>query len=148
MTRPLTINSAPWPDDPANCARPMVPPAPGTFVTSTFLTVFSFCRACCIARAVPSQPPPGEAGAMMDRLSICAQALPAARKLPINAAAAIAGSRLLGLILDCMKIVIFLRVNLLACNLCFFQHQATRQTNGQTCSKPYTASDKRPESAS
>src|SRR3546814_17130838 len=61
-------------------------------------------------------PPPGEAGAMMDRLSICAQALPAARKLPITAAAAIDGSRLLGLILDCMNIVIFLRVTFLACN--------------------------------
>src|SRR3546814_8373661 len=51
-------------------------------------------------------------------LSICTQALPAARKLPITAAAAIDGSRLLGLILDCMNIVIFLRVTFLACNLC------------------------------
>src|SRR3546814_11280715 len=73
-----------------------------------------------------SQPPPGEAGAMMDRLSICAQALPAARKLPITAAAAIDGSRLLGLILDCMNIVIFLRVTFLACNFCFCQHHAAR----------------------
>src|SRR3546814_12807150 len=85
-------------------------------------------------------PPPGEAGAMMDRLSICAQALPAARKLPITAAAAIDGSRLLGLILDCMNIVIFLRVTFLACNLCFCKHQAARYTNGRTCREPVIAS--------
>src|SRR3546814_11286312 len=101
---------------------------PRSTLTDTLFPYTTLFRSCCIARAVPSQPPPGEAGAMMDRLSICAQALPAARKLPITAAAAIDGSRLLGLILDCMNIVIFLRVTFLACNLCFCKHQADRKS--------------------
>src|SRR5829696_2841349 len=48
-----------------NCARPIVPPAPGTLVTCTEEAIFSSWRAFCMVRAVWSQPPPGAAGAMI-----------------------------------------------------------------------------------
>ena len=48
-----------------NWARPMVPPAPGTFVTCTLPEMPSSCSTVCMVRAVWSQPPPGAAGAMI-----------------------------------------------------------------------------------
>src|SRR5665811_152822 len=45
--------------------------ASGTLNTSTVSTIPSFCKAACISRAVPSQPPPGEAGAMIWSVSDC-----------------------------------------------------------------------------
>ena len=66
MTKPLTISWLPSPLAPlTNCARPTVPPAPGTLITCTLFTSFSAVSACCIERAVWSQPPPGAAGAMI-----------------------------------------------------------------------------------
>src|SRR5262245_13865082 len=66
MTKPLTMSWLPSPFAPvANCARPTLPPAPGTLVTCTLLTSLAAISACCMARAVWSQPPPGAAGAMI-----------------------------------------------------------------------------------
>ena len=66
MTKPLTMSWLPSPLAPlTNCARPTVPPAPATLMTCTLLTSFSAISACCIERAVWSQPPPGAAGAMI-----------------------------------------------------------------------------------
>jgi hypothetical protein len=49
----------------ASCESPIVPPAPGTFFTSTLWPVSSPSSiACAITRAVESQPPPGSAGAI------------------------------------------------------------------------------------
>src|SRR6476619_5352548 len=42
---------------------PTEPPAPGTLVTWALLAIPDCVRACCIERAVWSQPPPGAAGA-------------------------------------------------------------------------------------
>ncbi len=47
-----------------NWAMPMEPPAPGTLVTCTLLAMPDWVKACCMVRAVWSQPPPGAAGAM------------------------------------------------------------------------------------
>ena len=48
-----------------NRANPIVPAAPVTFSTATVRTSPSACSACCSARAVWSQPPPGAAGAVI-----------------------------------------------------------------------------------
>ena len=64
MTKPMTMS---WLPSPlallTNCAMPTEPPAPGTLVTCTLLAMPDCVRACCIERAVWSQPPPGAAGA-------------------------------------------------------------------------------------
>ena len=65
MTKPFTRSWLGSPLALTNCARPTVPPAPGTFVTCTFLALPEVVRACCMERAVWSQPPPGAAGAMI-----------------------------------------------------------------------------------
>ena len=65
ITKPLTISVLPSPLLLTNCARPTVPPAPGTLITCALFTSFSAVSACCIERAVWSQPPPGAAGAMI-----------------------------------------------------------------------------------
>ena len=65
MTKPFTRSWLGSPLALTNCARPTVPPAPGTFVTCTFLALPEAVRACCMERAVWSQPPPGAAGAMI-----------------------------------------------------------------------------------
>ena len=74
MTKPLTMS---WLPSPlallTNCARPTVPPAPAMLMTCALFTSFSAVSACCIERAVWSQPPPGAAGAMIFS-SICANA--------------------------------------------------------------------------
>ena len=72
MTKPLTMSWLPSPLAPlTNCARPTVPPAPAMLVTCTLSTSFSAISACCIERAVWSQPPPGAAGAMILSSSCC-----------------------------------------------------------------------------
>jgi hypothetical protein len=73
MTKPLTINvfgSLLL----TNCARPTVPPAPGMFVTWTFLAAPEATSADCIERAVWSHPPPGAAGAISFSSPNCANA--------------------------------------------------------------------------
>src|SRR5262245_51312620 len=66
MTKPLTMSWLPSPLAPlTNWAMPTVPPAPATLVTCTLRAIFSATSACCIDRAVWSQPPPGAAGAMI-----------------------------------------------------------------------------------
>ena len=56
----------------ANCARPTVPPAPGTFCTCTLRALPDLTIASCSARAALSQPPPAPAGAMMLSSRSCA----------------------------------------------------------------------------
>ncbi len=65
ITRPDTISELPSPFFFANWAIPTVPPAPATFSTVTDFTMPAACRTSCMTRAVPSQPPPGAAGAMI-----------------------------------------------------------------------------------
>ena len=94
MTKPLTIS---WLPSPlallTNCARPTVPPAPGMLITCALLASFSAVSACCIERAVWSQPPPGAAGAMI-LSSIWANAGVASKVAPaISDAAAKASDR-------------------------------------------------------
>src|SRR5690606_38814082 len=86
ITRPIIIRMSSWPDSVvASCARPIVPPAPGTLKTSTFETMPASCRAVCIAREVPSQPPPGDAGAMMrSDAGGCAMATPRAPRAAMS----------------------------------------------------------------
>ena len=70
ITCPPTRRAAPLPRSPVtNWARPTAPPAPGLFRTSTSPTSPLFRSALRIARAVWSQPPSREAGAMMTRRS-------------------------------------------------------------------------------
>ena len=91
ITKPFTINVLPSPLAVlTNCARPTVPPAPGMLVTCALFAAPDATIACCIDRAVWSQPPPGAAGAMIFS-SICAAAGVAA-----SAAAAISRPRKLG----------------------------------------------------
>ena len=74
MTKPFTINVLPSPLAVlTNCARPTVPPAPGMLVTCALFAAPEATIACCIDRAVWSQPPPGAAGATIFS-SICAAA--------------------------------------------------------------------------
>src|SRR3954462_14708423 len=63
---------------------PMLPPAPGTFVTCTLFEMPACVSTCCMERAVWSQPPPGAAGAMI--LSSHCPTAPAEK--PTTAAAA------------------------------------------------------------
>ncbi len=70
----------------------MVPPAPGTFSTCTFGTIFSACSVCCMARAVWSQPPPGAAGAMILSSFTWASAAPGA-SAPAASVMASSGAR-------------------------------------------------------
>ena len=66
MISPETISASPRPRSaPMNRANPIVPAAPVTFSTATVRTSPSACSACCSARAVWSQPPPGAAGAVI-----------------------------------------------------------------------------------
>ena len=66
ITRPIIMSKSSLPASVvASCASPTVPPAPGTLKTSTCGTMPVSCRTVCIALEVPSQPPPGEAGAII-----------------------------------------------------------------------------------
>jgi hypothetical protein len=66
ITRPMTMSELSL-RSLASWARPTVPPAPSTFLTVTDFASLPDSNAAPMARAVPSQPPPGAAGAMMSR---------------------------------------------------------------------------------
>src|SRR5690606_41288133 len=48
-----------------NLPSPITPPAPGTLITCTLLTIEALRSACCDSREARSQPPPGAAGAVV-----------------------------------------------------------------------------------
>src|SRR5690349_19517782 len=89
MTKPLTIIWLPSPLAPlTNWAMPTLPPAPGTLVTCTLRATPEATSACCIERAVWSQPPPGAAGAISLSSSCWAGAGVAAARVSATAAPA------------------------------------------------------------